>query len=422
MKLVKNKRTKPSNQNAKLNDEIKALKAKIKSLSVKNQTPFAEAGGHLGSMLGYKDLGRNVGGFIGRILGRGDYTTNFADVKSNQLLSAPVPAFGNQGGTVITHREFIADVIGKQSFTSTAYPINPGMQNTFPWLAAMGENYEEYEILGLIFEFKSMSGDSVGSTTTNLGTVIMATQYNADDPSFVSKQQMENYEFAVSGKPSESFMHALECKPHSTALSNLYIRTGSLPAGQDYRFSDFGNFTLAVVGQQVDGSNLGELWVSYKIALKKPKLTNNVYAGVQSWRYRADTPTIGNPFGGSNQTSQGSLSMNYNTSGFSFNQGVVGVSYLVTIMYAGLTQTACAMPGLAFTNCTQVSILQDDTQSSLTGGYGYSTGVRNYTYTFVLKQTALSASVVMNTSNGVLPLGSPTIDVFVVALDASIVP
>jgi len=102
-------------------------------------TPFADVGAHLGGFLGYGNIGRGVGSVIGRILGSGDYLTNFDSVKNT--LTSPVPAFGNES-TTITHREYIGDVISAAvagDFKLTRYRINPADAVTMPWLASMAQ-------------------------------------------------------------------------------------------------------------------------------------------------------------------------------------------------------------------------------------------------------------------------------------------
>lgn len=226
-------------------------------------------GGVLGG--GIADLGHAA---IHSITGMGDY-----QVQNNSLLMKgdAVPQFNvNQRSTRVRHREYIADVTSSASpgaFSVTPYSINPAIQATFPWLASVAANYEEYRIHGMIFEFKTMSADALNSTNTALGNVIMATQYNVLAPDFVNKQQMENYEFGCSTKPSNSLMHAIECQPAETPVKNLFTRISNV-SGSDLRLYDFGKFYIATNGLQAASVNLGELWVSYDIELYKPRLTN----------------------------------------------------------------------------------------------------------------------------------------------------
>ena len=95
------------------------------------------------------------------------------------------------------------------------------MIETYPWLANVAGRFEEYNIEGMLFEYKSMYSDAAVQTGGSLGSVIMATSYNAAKPLFASKIEMENYEFAMSAKPSVSMCHPIECACGQTPLNEL---------------------------------------------------------------------------------------------------------------------------------------------------------------------------------------------------------
>lgn len=225
----------------------------------------------LGNTLATNMLGSIPG--LSTITGHGDYY-----VKSNSLMNSRgpgVPQFRGSRSVYVRHREYIGDVISgaANSFDIKQYTINPGLAATFPWLANVAQQYDEYKIRGMVFEFVSCSADALNSTNTALGQVIMATQYNVLSAPFSNKQQMENYQFGCSTRPSASLMHPIECEPHQTPLTELYVRTlANQVSTGDARLYDFGNFFIATNGLQAANVNLGELWVSYDIQLFKPRL------------------------------------------------------------------------------------------------------------------------------------------------------
>lgn len=244
-------------------------------------------GGIGGAALG-RVAGGLAGGGLGHVLGMGDYT-----VQHNVLVAGDqVPSFGSAADreTVVYHREFITDITTSGTtgaFKIDTFPINPGLAQTFPWLSGVADNYEEYAIDGMIFEYKTTSSNAVAATNNNpaLGTVILATQYNSLSPVFTNKQQMENYEFGCSTNPSCSVMHAIECAPFLTPNHLLYIRDGSqndISSG-DLRLYDLGKFSIATVGCQAPDAVIGELWVTYKVKLVKSRLPSpdNLYAHYQ---------------------------------------------------------------------------------------------------------------------------------------------
>lgn len=267
----------------------KAQSARDKARSVKPTPPPAKKRAPRIPGLSAAKIGRTLGGVFGptgAALGAGagqlfKHITGFGDYKvnNNTLLSDPVPAFGNMSvGTRVRHREYLMDVITSDdagAFSIVKVPIQPALRTSFPLLSATAENYQEYVISGCIFEFKSNSYDAISSTNTASGTVVMSTNYNALDPDFNSKFQMEQSQFTCSGKPSVCLIHPIECSRKQTPTNVFFTRSGPTPPG-DSRFYDWGNFYIATVGMQGSATNIGELWVSYDIELIKPRLGSTV--------------------------------------------------------------------------------------------------------------------------------------------------
>jgi hypothetical protein len=100
----------------------------------------------------------------------------------------------------------------------------------------------------------------------------MATEYNPYNGSFGSKQQMENYEWAKSCKPSQSMLHGVECAKNQRPQQSFFVRTVGVPKNQDQRMYDLGTFQVAATGMQSNGAACGELWCSYEIELRKPRI------------------------------------------------------------------------------------------------------------------------------------------------------
>lgn len=200
------------------------------------------------------------------------YKVGYNSLMTGGLSPPTIVSNYKNGAVCITHREYIQDISAAIDFTTFDFDINPGLVNTFPWLSQVANSYEEYEWKGLIFEFKSMSSDAVLSTANSaaLGTVVMATQYNALSAAFTNKKEMANYEFANSSKPSITFIHPVECRKSQTPHSMLFVRNTDNVSG-DKRLYDIGSFQIAVQGCQSDEGAIGELWVSFEICFYKPK-------------------------------------------------------------------------------------------------------------------------------------------------------
>jgi len=194
----------------------------------------------------------------------GDYK-----VSSNTLMSSgPVPNFGTNEIRV-TNREFLGNVTGSETFTSTIYSINPGLSATFPWLSQIAANYEQYKINGMIFQFVTTSGTAVSSTNTALGQVMFATTYDPIDSPFTNTTQMLTTLFSNYGVPHTDLVHAIECDVKQRPTQVLYVRNEAVPAGSDPRFYDLGITTIATTGMQA-AAQIGGLWVSYDVTFMKP--------------------------------------------------------------------------------------------------------------------------------------------------------
>lgn len=252
----------------------------------------AAAGGLFGNARAGHDFGAAASKWMGwgkyrrrGFKGRGDYG---GDAGGNQIMGSTgvqVPISVNasetdlSGDIFISHTEFVQNIqaVGAagniSTFNLVSFPLNVGMVQTFPWLAQISQNFTLYEPAGLIFEYRPTSGEFGVTGNNALGKVIMATEYDPDAPVFTSSVQMENYDYATSCKPSERMLHGVETAPKSRAVQMLYIRTGN--TAKDRVFTDIGNFMIATEGLPITSgttSNIGELWVTYKVRLSRANL------------------------------------------------------------------------------------------------------------------------------------------------------
>jgi len=184
----------------------------------------------------------------------------------------------SKSGAALIHKmEYIGDVYGTINFNiDQSLGINPGLVASFPWLAQVASSWEVYSFRLLKYHYKPTSGSAVSTTNPALGVIIMATQYNALDAPFATKQQMENYQGAMSTVPYIGAVHDVLAglnRINRLSLSDLYVRVTTPPVGADARLYDLGTFSLATQGMPADGNPVGELWVEYMVELIKPRLT-----------------------------------------------------------------------------------------------------------------------------------------------------
>ena len=226
---------------------------------------------------------------LGKIGGQGAYHDNALI----QSCGMGVPQFSGSGmtedGLTVCHEEYLGDIYVQAINGSTAayqvcysVALNPALVTSFPWLSQVAANYDEYEFEGMIFTFKTTMAD-VNTSNTSIGTVMMVTNYNAANVGtpvngvntpFLNKQQLLDYDASQSGKISESQHHGVECDPTKNGMSAiLYTRSGPVPSGQDKKTYDLGIFQLFAQGINLTSpGQIGELYVSYKVNLRKPKI------------------------------------------------------------------------------------------------------------------------------------------------------
>jgi len=319
------------------------------------------AGTALGGLAGNPMLGQQVGAWLSGVLGCGDY-----EVKENSLLKTPVrgvPEFGVGKRSVrVKHREYLGDIMSSVAFVNQSFPINPGSATTFPWLSGIADVFQQYRFHGLIFEFNSTSATALNSTNTALGTVVMSTQYNVNRAPFTSKLEMDGYEFSCNTKPSESLMHPVECAVEQTPLTELYVRLGAVPSGEDKRLYDWGTFQIATVGMQA-AANIGELWVTYDVELYKPRLPPGGAVSGLFTRISNASPTNNDPLGPIQQLTlpynAGNLGVQLvsNGTGYSrlyFPPAITTGKFYIAVRWDG-NSTVVTLPGPTFSNCVGVT-------------------------------------------------------------------
>jgi len=263
-------RTKPtiskkSNRNVK--DELLDFMANVDS-----RKPAESAGEILG-----RKLGMFAGRLLGKITGTGDYTTNLPP-GGLPIEESAVPQFiktENSRETRIRHREFVGNIFASTTageFKIESFGLNPGNDSLFPWLAGIAQHYDEWEPHGAVVIFKTLT--STYAASQSLGTVIIASDYDVYDPTYTTKVEMANSEFAVSGNAAQNLMHPIECAVNERLTRVLTVKSGPLSLVDNKRFFDLANVQIASEGCLAN-QLLGELWVTYDFSFYKPQLPLN---------------------------------------------------------------------------------------------------------------------------------------------------
>jgi len=256
--------------------------------------PYAIRGvGAMGAAaLGYNPMqGWEVGGKASKFLGYGDYSTNqiiSGGGSGNTNTNISVNSMNTTGDIYISRTEFVQNVVVNgtpgtaSSFQTTFFPLNPGMAKTFPWLSQIAQNFTLYEFEGLMFQYKPLFSEDAG-TSSSLGKVILATNYDPTAIDFGTSVEMENYDYSNSSKPSSGIVHGVETKNSQQALNMQYVRSGV--STKSLVFTDIGNFQVGSEGIPMTSSSviIGELWVTYKVKLSRAELFSSFLAKQAQW-------------------------------------------------------------------------------------------------------------------------------------------
>jgi len=390
------------------------------------KTPFGDVGHILGNAIGsmfnmnLSGPGRWLGTGIGSIFGSGDYTMTGAPPKNNVLVnSAEIPQFSTTRQTnVVCHREYLQDWTGTSSFLNKGFKLNPGDEDTFPWLSSIAQNYQEYKFHGLVFEFKPLITDFV--TGGAPGVVIMATNYNSSEPIYTTKQQMENSEFAVSVKPTHNLMHGVECDLSQTPNPIKYVRDGQLTAAEDPKLYDLGVFQFANQGSPAQ--LLGEIWVSYCVEFFKPIIPETVGGSITSSTRGASVATGANVFGTIQLYNRGSAGITVSGNTLLFNSDP-GMYYLIEIQWKSAAPVAIAYPAtVAPVNSVSANLFEPTISGpTFWFAFGSSNGVNstNATLSACVRSNQLSPGT-SGLSLAAFVLPADTVEVTVTQLDVSL--
>ncbi len=345
----------------------------------------------LGSIGG--QLGTVAGNFLSKIFGLGAYTMQQNSV-FDAMVADQVPAMHSSSETIIMrHREYLTDISSSVAFTTATFAVNPGLSTTFPFLSAIAQNFQEYEFRGLVFEFKSTSANALNSTNTALGTVMMAAQYQSDATGFLNKQQLLNEMWSVDAKPSESFMLPIECAPAENPFKVQYIRSGALSANKDQKMYDLCKLTVGTYGSQAV-ANIGELWCTYEVALRKPQLSQSLDLGGLAADFALTSPSNAAPLGTSRVQLFDQIGLTISNTTVTFPIGSEG-TYLITAVYSNGTGVIVNFNIPVLTNCTFVTFAG----GNYFGTNGTASSYAEITFIVTITDPTLVATVAFATSS-----------------------
>lgn len=264
--------------------------------------------------------GQVGGDIISYLTGRGDYNIKKNSlIQDGNVLKPSQMSFSATGAASIRmrRREFIGDVIAPTDptkFTQTQYRLQPTDTKTFPWLSTVAEHFTEWELHGAILTYETTCSNFASDMA--LGTISIATQYNANETPFSEMREILQAAFHSRGNPSENVMHGVECDPALQASEHLFTRRSGTHGPPN--LYDHGVVTVATEGLPAKaGTVLGRLFITYDVELNLPVLpvrTTSVGMSLTLWTLASSStlPPMGDPLAVSPQA--GNMALSYGTS------------------------------------------------------------------------------------------------------------
>lgn len=367
-------------------------------------------GGKLAKATGLKESdirekGRNIARKLSKLIGSGDYAASDTPTVNSLFPGSravdPSASFDcGTNGFTFSGRDYIGDIYAgaNGTFTTTSFPVQPGLRSSFATLSNLAPNFEEYYIHGLVYEFESSTSPYLAGGA--MGSIVLAMEYNASSTAFVTKGQMENSDFAVSARPDRNMMYGVECKDQP--LNGRYVRTIANSTGLPVTLSDMGIFTVGVQNTTItSGTSLGELYASYLVTLRKPKISPANF-GYIHWNFPIAsagtnlTPDQSTQPSGPNST-MGCMYGAYtsNAGGFQkfyFPNATIGDIYSCQMScYLGGSATFSALVNPSLTNLVPYTIYNN---STLASSAAPSVGGLSTSYTFIATYQVTSDSTV----------------------------
>lgn len=249
-------------------------------------------------------IGEKIGSFLGgaaqkalgTIFGMGEYTETLGnelgipgeDIAHNEepgvnSLVRPVSNdivarmhTDSEGRVRITRREFVSPVMIENGPTFQEILVEPSKAGSFPWLSAIATSWQQYQILGLAYEYVPTSGAAVSDDSGALGQVVMAFKYDVTEAQQAyptqSLEGMLNQSGAVSTSPAAPSTCYLECDPEMTNQFTRYVRRPASAQGSssEQNFEAAKLMVFSSGAQNPTDKQAGQLWVTYDIVLLHP--------------------------------------------------------------------------------------------------------------------------------------------------------
>lgn len=213
-------------------------------------------------------------GFPDDYADRGERALTNTLINPGGKFSRTMPRFyttnDEEGVLVFSHCENLGDFKSASLDFHQARKIecNPGLIDSFPWMAQIAKLYHQYNFEQLIFAVEPLVTE--GNPAAQ-GTAVLAVHYDVSEGGHLDKRSALSVGAAsVSDIITKPIHLGVECKDSKNVLhGNHLVRTTALPETQKYIYD---NCYVELCYDNVPVGMATSLWVSYKVKLSKPKM------------------------------------------------------------------------------------------------------------------------------------------------------
>ena len=143
-------------------------------------------------------------------------------------------------------------------------------------LSQIASNFEISEVQQLAFTYKPTLSN-YQTTDGQVGTIMMATQYNPNAGVWTNKEQFLAQTGATSSRVTDLTYHGVECDVSKLPNDGkLFNRSGPPILGSNLTDYDLGYTQIRIQDVPTASIAIGELHVSYTVKLSKPRLYSNL--------------------------------------------------------------------------------------------------------------------------------------------------
>jgi len=177
-----------------------------------------------------------------------------------------------QFGEIVTHEELFSTVSGNTGVfsTSNSFNFNPGIKTLFPYLANTAKGYQQYAIRRLYFDYRTTTAN------TSAGLLIMAFDYDVDDPDPATLSDFSNLSAFIQGVSYSNLRLELDPKALMGIGPRRFVRSAMY---SDLHAYDAGWFIYGV-GGQASSASIGNVYVGYEVEFFQsvsPNIANTVF-------------------------------------------------------------------------------------------------------------------------------------------------